>query len=132
MISKNRDYEILGVLRAVRAMLTPRSAWTTEARARNAEGRMVMPEASTAVCWCLLGAIDLVCRKDSTLKGLCRAALGGAQPMMQLNDCDGYQAVIDLLDGGIATLADACPPTSRSPESEPVTDRLPSVRVANS
>ena len=46
------------LLRDLRELLTDEDHWTQGALARDAENRWVDPDAPSATCWCLMGAIQ--------------------------------------------------------------------------
>ena len=55
--------ELINYLGAVRALVV--RGWTQHVVARNSAGDQCVSESSAAVCWCLLGAMEL-CRHPST------------------------------------------------------------------
>ena len=94
----------LQVLSEVRELFHDPSKWTRFANARNQSGYRVEPTDPTAVCWCLNGAIEL--RAGGYDTSYYRAAFDLLHRVerypISMNDCDGYEAIIQLLDKAIA------------------------------
>ena len=85
----------------VRSLLENPANWTRREWARDVNGRGVEPEAPTAVCWCLEGAIVRAAKgtfgpvTDEAYRAL-RAAAGS--PPAVFNDWHDHSAVLGLID----------------------------------
>jgi len=95
-------------LKAARAKLLPRGAWTQDAFARDRDGNHVDSGAPNAVCWCAVGALRAVGDDDGTGRfALERELLGRRRINTEVTWFNDYAAkskriVIRLFDRAIA------------------------------
>lgn len=55
------------LFKAAAAKIAPPGTWTQKAGARDAGGQLVTCTSNTAVCWCGLGAVNVVLREATDL-----------------------------------------------------------------
>lgn len=76
--------------------------WTEQVWARDKDGRHVLPENPTAVCWCLGGAVDY-CYPDQTERAAILHILQlhmrnrGYDEIFTFNDTTGWHTVYQLV-----------------------------------
>ena len=101
----------LALARRVRALLEAPERWTQGAIACDGDGEMVSAHARTAVCWCMIGAINRCAARarasvdvNLELRRLLEKARGGTEPLDFWNDAPGrtHADVLALLDRVIA------------------------------
>lgn len=91
---------------AVKDLLATPATWTREVLARDAKGNSVLPSASNAVCFCILGACERVLPSGRDGYEEIISALYDQMfvedYISNLNDDKGFDAVHALLDAAIA------------------------------
>ena len=100
---------IVQILKDVRTVLYDPERWTQGVRALDAEGNQVRAEDPEAVCWCIEGAIGVVCNPygvtpPHVLKALDKvvfAMFGRDCGVGYLNDMVEHEVIIQLLDEAI-------------------------------
>lgn len=115
---------ILDILKETRSILRDRTQWTTKVYARNAVGVACTAIDASAVCWCTVGAIQKAAADrlgggddawdlaDSVMAYLVERTGDSADPavisyesqLADINDRQGHDVVLDLLDGAIAQI----------------------------
>lgn len=117
-----RNHQTLAALKRARALIRDPRHWTQGSRAKNANGRWVPPESSTAESWCSVGAlewstftawerdksVDRFALKRSCMDELAiargaRDAFGMRLP--SFNDNATHEAVIEMFAVAIANVA---------------------------
>lgn len=90
-------------LEAAKSIISTPRNWTQEAIARDRFGAEVRPEAETAECFCMVGAVRRAAANDNVAAGmairLLRAACG-CDPM-GFNDAHGHKAVLKIMNRAI-------------------------------
>lgn len=100
---------LVQILEDVRIVLCDPERWTQHVRARDAEGYEVRVEDPEAVCWCIEGAIAVVCNPygitpPHVLKALDKvvfAIMGRDVGVGYLNDMVMHEVIMQLLDEAI-------------------------------
>jgi hypothetical protein len=88
-------------LHALRALLEDPARWTQRAFARSGrDGSPCYPSSEEAAQWCLVGATDIMPNPVSVRRALF-AALERRVPLMTVNDAEGHDAVLALIDAAI-------------------------------
>lgn len=99
--------KILEKLKKTRELLKNPNQWTQGAFARNNKKKVVSSNDSTAVCWCLLGAVHRVCAGESNTTALIYAVrkslqdFSGGYTLADLNDFASHEEIVDILDTAI-------------------------------
>lgn len=107
---------VLETLLAVRETLTDEANWTPERLALDKDNVPVATHSHLARRWCLFGAIVRIAATaaivrltrgllDPIARQMAPADLDGYTPLVYVNNVLGHQATLELLDRGIATLA---------------------------
>ena len=90
----------------VRELLSDESKWTQNAWGRDATGRPVLWAPKTAVCWCLIGAIETCYPRPgeaTPIDNKVRDAIGGGLMISKWNDAPErtfaeVKALVERLD----------------------------------
>jgi hypothetical protein len=105
------------ILTGVRDLLSDPERWTQGASARNAKGEPVDVHSEEATCFCAVGALYRIAFPDGDCadpvqdevywKARWRAKefLPEGKTLISVNDLDGREAVLDLLDKAIGAAA---------------------------
>ena len=99
--------KVLEKLKKTRELLDDPNQWTQGGFARNNKKKFVSSNDSTAVCWCLLGAIHRVCAGESNTTALIYAVrkslqdFSGGYSLADLNDFASHEEIVDILDTAI-------------------------------
>lgn len=95
-------------LKAIKELLSLRSAWTERCDARNISGISVVPESDEATCWCLYGAAYRIAGYDAYAGKVGKALRQASQELYNtpsaaghVNDTLGFGAVHKVLDRAI-------------------------------
>ena len=93
---------VFNALKRARELISDRSKWTQGVMARDADGNPVLPEDSSATCWCATGALRAV----APTREVCIAARARlAEDPAAVNDRIGYTATLKMFDEAIAAEA---------------------------
>ena len=106
-MSSHNNKEKAKRLRAARELITNPEHWTTGVLSRDEAGGFVTPRSPHAVCWCVLGACQKVGVPGALItiaQTLLPECFSAITEVSLINDNDGHQAVLDLLDAAIARL----------------------------
>ena len=106
------------ILTGVRDLLSDPERWTQGASARDAKGRIVDVHSEDATCFCAVGAFYRVgfpegnsyhdeeaSRRYWKARDLVDRLVPGTKSIIGVNDLDGREAVLDLLDKAIEAAA---------------------------
>lgn len=105
------------ILTGVRDLLSDPERWTQGASARNAAGEPIDVHSEDATCFCAVGAFYRVGFPDGNTadpvqddvywkaRGLVDRLLPGTKSIIAVNDLDGREAVLNLLDKAIGAAA---------------------------
>ncbi len=92
----------------VREKIADKARWTQHTWALDAAGRPCDEYGPGAVCWCVRGAINVVCgtsrnAKIDVLMKLCDVAekMFGGKNVVLVNDTIGHAAVLEVIDAAI-------------------------------
>jgi len=91
----------LEVLRATRELLSEQTRWARGNYAYDSEGNIVDPNASTAVRFCVIGAMWRSSNSGQAFK-IAEALAGSVPKLGSCNDIFGYRQVMRWLDAQIA------------------------------
>lgn len=115
---------ILDILKRTCAILDDRRRWTTKVYARDSRGLECLPVASSAVCWCAVGAIQKAAAEvlgagdeawdlaDAAMAYVVECSDDAGDPdvmsyesqIADVNDRQGHAAVLRLMAGAVAHL----------------------------
>lgn len=98
---------VFNALKRARELISDRSKWTQGVMARDADGKPVLPEDSSAACWCATGALRAVApTSEVRLAALARLAVSSrVDDPATVNDRLGYTATLKMFDDAIAAEA---------------------------
>jgi hypothetical protein len=94
----------MSAIRQVYELFQDRSKWTQVHFGVDAMGRDVHSSSPAAVCWCLVGALNKFGGSEAEKILLRKTArrLGYEYALTNLNDCNGYDAVMKILETALA------------------------------
>ena len=96
------------ILRAARERISDPEHWCTEVLAKSASGAAVAPFDSSACQWCARGACEAGGEDARHLAvGLLYEAAGPGVSVTDLNDTEGHEAALNLLDKAISLAEEA-------------------------
>jgi hypothetical protein len=115
-ITKN-SLSVIDALKAIREKIGSSERWTRHGIARTRLGMIVSPLSTSAVCWCLKGAIDAVCGDkgeiyndvfDVLVKGIHSSPYArdlveadAIDQIIEFNDLHTHEQVIEVIDRAI-------------------------------
>ncbi len=101
----------LQTLEAARNLLSDPARWCRNREAEDNEDRVVRPDSSRAIRWCVVGALAKFSSPlDREFSDACdlleeQAHAAGYLKLTAINDLGGHRMVLEALDAAIATAA---------------------------